>query len=148
VYLRELKVRYCCREVGGGRATAAGRITTPREAAALLGEIIGSEAVEVCGLLLLTTKRDLIAYHELSRGTVDQTLLHARDVYRAALLANAPAVIVAHNHPSGDPTPSPDDRAVTTRLKASADILGIELADHVIVTATGQYFSFRESAAL
>ena len=93
-------------------------------------------------------EQHVLAYHELSRGTVDATLLHPRDVFKIALLANATVVIVGHNHPSGDTTPSADDRAVTTRIVAAGTTLGIELIDHIIVSTDGSYFSFKEAALL
>jgi DNA repair protein RadC len=105
------------------------------------------EAVEVGGLLCLSTKCDVLAYHELSRGTLDTTLVHARDVFRTALLAHAAAVIIGHNHPSGDPTPSPDDATVTERLRHAGGVIGIEVYDHIIV-GQGRYYSFREAGRL
>jgi DNA repair protein RadC len=109
--------------------------------------LLQHEAVEVCGLLCLSTKHDVVAYHELSRGTLDGTVVHPRDVFRSALLANAASVIVGHNHPSGDPTPSPDDVRLTDRLSHAAQILNVELMDHVIV-GDGSYYSFREAGRL
>jgi len=113
----------------------------------VLVPILEQEAVEVCGVLCLSTKNYLLAYHELSRGTLDHTLVHARDVFRVALLANAAGVIVAHNHPSGDLTPSPEDAILTDRLQRAGAVVGVELIDHVIV-ADGRYFSFQEARRL
>src|SRR5262249_38929327 len=99
--------------------------------------------VEVCLVLLLNTKHHLIAVHELGRGTLDSCPVHPRDVYKAALLVNAAGVILTHNHPSGDPTPSPDDVALCSRLRSAATIVGIDLVDFLIIGA-GQYYSFTE----
>jgi len=86
----------------------------------------------------------VIAVHELGRGTLDSCTVHPRDVFKAALLANAAGVIVAHNHPSGDPTPSPADIALCSRLRAAGTVVGIELLDFVIL-GDGRYYSFTEA---
>jgi len=138
---------YRCRLVPGLSSSIPERITSPADAAAVLVPLLQNEAVEVCGILCLSTKSDVLAYHELSRGTLDRTLVHALDVFRTALLAHAARVVVAHNHPSGDPTPSPDDVVLTERLHHAGKVVGIELTDHVIV-GHGRYYSFRESGRL
>ena len=147
MYVRELNVRYRMRRMAGP-PLPADALTSPRIAASLLTRLLGHEIVEVCGLLCLTTDLRLIAYHELARGTLDHAILHARDVYRTALLAHAASVVIGHNHPSGNPAPSPDDVALATRLSAAGALVGIPLADHVIVTTGGPYFSFKESGQL
>lgn len=126
------------------------RVAGPKDAAAIFAERLGHEAVEVVGVLLLTAKWDVIGYHEACRGGVDLTPCGPREVLRAAMLANAAAIIVCHNHPSGDPTPSPDDQAVSRRLSAAAATLGIDVADFMIVGANPQprYFSFREAGLM
>jgi DNA repair protein RadC len=98
-------------------------------------------------MLCLSTKHRVIAYHEVSRGTLDSTLVHPREVFKAALLANAAAIIVNHNHPSGDPSPTIDDLEVTRRLVAAGEILGIVVLDHIVV-GDGRYFSFKEAGRL
>ena len=98
-------------------------------------------------MLCLSTKHRVIAYHEVSRGTLDSTLVHPREVFKAALLANAAAIVVSHNHPSGDPSPTMDDLEVTTRLVAAGEILGIVVLDHIVV-GDGHYFSFKEAGRL
>ena len=98
-------------------------------------------------MLCLTVKHQLLAYHELGRGTIDTVSVSPRDVFKTALLANAAAIAVAHNHPSGDPTPSPNDIALTRTLAAGAVLMGIQLLDHIIL-AEGRYYSFKESGVL
>ena len=83
----------------------------------------------------------------VSIGTLSASLIHPREVWKGAILANAAGIIVAHCHPSGDCSPSEEDRAATRRLKAAGDLVGIPLLDHVIVTAAG-YFSFKEQGLL
>jgi DNA repair protein RadC len=99
-------------------------------------------------MLLLNTKNEPIAWHVLSRGCLDSTVVHARDVIKAACLGNAAAVIVAHNHPSGDPTPSPDDHAITDRLRQALAIVGIDLLDSIIIGEEGRYSSMKELGRL
>lgn len=138
--VRELRIVYA--------ASAPGplpKVGRPSDAAALLRDRLEAEPVEVCVLLLLNTKHRVIGLHELGRGTLDACLVHPRDVFKAALLTNASGVIVAHNHPSGDPTPSRDDFALCQRLRQSAEILGVELLDFVIVGDGGRYYSFKEA---
>jgi DNA repair protein RadC len=91
--------------------------------------ILQDEPAEVFAILRLTTKYRVIAYHEVSRGTIDSTLVEPRQVFTAALLAHAAAVIAVHVHPSGDPTPSPDDLEVTRRLAAAGQLLAVVEAD-------------------
>ena len=146
--LRELTVRYTVRKDDQGRSILIGRtLTSPRESAAVLTTLLQHEPSEVFALLCLSTKHRVIAYHEVSRGTLDATLVHPRDVFRAAILANARCVVLAHVHPSGDPTPSPDDDELTRRLAAAGTLLGIDVLDHIIV-GDGCYASFKELGRL
>lgn len=93
--------------------------------------------------LLLDIKHRLIGLNVISIGHLSAAPVHPREVYKAAVTANAAAIIVAHNHPSGDPEPSPDDVATTRRLAEAGRILGIELLDHVVV-GEDRYVSLRE----
>lgn len=88
---------------------------------------------EVLKLLLLNTKARLIGENDISVGTVDQALVSPRDLFREALMANASSIILLHNHPSGDPTPSEDDVRVTARVFEAGALLGIRLLDHIII---------------
>lgn len=147
MYVKELTVRYRLRRVRRP-LWPEGRLNTPAAVAAVLIQILRDEVIEVCGVVCLSTRFDMVAYHELSRGTVDSAMVHPRDVFRTALLAHASSIVVAHNHPSGDPTPSPDDIVLTKRLKEAGDLIGVSLADHMIVSASGRYYSFKESGSL
>jgi len=96
----------------------------------------------------LTAKGEpMAAPHVVSMGTLTASLVHPREVFAPALMLGAAAVVVAHNHPSGDPTPSAEDRATTRRLQRAARLLGFELLDHVVVTKDG-YRSFLEEGWL
>jgi DNA repair protein RadC len=83
----------------------------------------------------------------VSVGTLTASLVHPREVFRFAVREGAAAILLAHNHPSGDPTPSAEDAAVTDRLAATGRLVGIRVIDHVIVAAEG-YYSFREAGRL
>ena len=120
---------------------------TPKEVATLLVPLLEHEAVEVFLVLCLTTRHDLIAYHELGRGGLDSVLSSPREVFKIALLSNAASIIVAHNHPSGDPTPSQNDFALTRALVSGAKLLEVGFLDQVIV-GDGRYYSFKEAGML
>ena len=100
-------------------------------------------AVERFGVVLLDQKQRVIRSLILSTGTVDASISHPRDVFRAAMLASATSVVVFHNHPSGDPLPSTADRLMTRRLVEAGEVMGIELMDHIILGGE-TYFSFKE----
>jgi DNA repair protein RadC len=89
--------------------------------------------VETLQVLLLNTRRRLIRTTEITEGTLDTILVHPREVFKAAIAANAAAVVLAHNHPSGDPTPSEADIKVTRDLIRAGQLLKIDVLDHVIL---------------
>jgi DNA repair protein RadC len=103
-------------------------------------------------VMLLDTRYHLIGRHEVSLGSVNESIAHPRDVFRPAVVASAYAVIVVHNHPSGDPSPSQSDHSLTRRLVEGAELLQIKLLDHVIIGAPAEgrqpYFSFKEAGVL
>jgi DNA repair protein RadC len=98
---------------------------------------------EVFVSLLLDSKNRLIREIKVSEGTLTNSLIHPREAFREAIRESAASVIFVHNHPSGDPEPSRDDIAVTERLKATGDIIGINVLDHVII-GEGKYVSLKE----
>ncbi len=98
-------------------------------------------------VILLDTKNAIIGFNVVSMGTLNGSLVHPREVFKPAILGNAAAVILLHNHPSGDPAPSTEDRTITARLRQAGDILGITLLDHVII-GDGTYASFAEQQLL
>jgi DNA repair protein RadC len=91
----------------------------------------------------LDTKLQPIKRHQITVGTLDASLVHPREVFRAAIRDAASSILLLHNHPSGDPTPSRQDREVTDRLKRSGEVLGIQVIDHIIV-AKDQTISLAE----
>jgi DNA repair protein RadC len=119
------------------------QILHPRNAAELLIPQFGSQPVEHFGVLLLDTKHRVMRSSVVSVGSVDTSVVHPREVFRAAATAGAAAIVLFHNHPSGDPTPSTDDVVLTQRLVRAGDLMGIQVLDHVIV-AESRYHSMRE----
>ena len=146
--VRELDIRYKTLRLP---MPFSGNVGNPCEAARLAAAVLADVTVEKVIALHVTTKQKLIGVHVVSVGTLDASLVHPREVFKAAFLANAAGLILAHNHPSGDPTPSPDDRALVSRLLHAGELLGVELLDALIVTdpsEDGGYYSFREAGAL
>jgi len=99
--------------------------------------------VERFGVLLLDQKQRVIRSEIVSTGTVEANITHPRDVFRVAMLASASFVVLFHNHPSGDPLPSPADRMMTRRMKIAGDMIGIDVMDHIIL-GDGTFFSFKQ----
>jgi len=123
------------------------QVRSPADAARLVRQRSDLEAVEVFYVLTLDAQNNVTTLSEVTRGVLDASLVQPREVFQRAILANAASVIVAHNHPSGNPTPSPDDRAVTRNLVAAGQVLNIPVCDHVIVGAE-RFYSFAEAGLL
>jgi DNA repair protein RadC len=100
--------------------------------------------VEEFGIVMLDTKHRMIRTKVLSIGSLDSTVVHPREVFREAASASASAIVLFHNHPSGDPTPSPEDMALTARLVHAGEIMGIDVVDHMIL-ADDHYVSMLEA---
>jgi len=143
---RELQVSY--RAVAGTPPGPRPQIGTPRDGANLLAPLLAHKVVEHAGVLSLDTKHSVIGWDVIGIGSLDATVVHPREVFLTAILQHAAAIIVAHNHPSGDPVPSLDDKTLTARLSAAGGLLGIPLIDHVIIGHDGRYYSFREAGQL
>jgi DNA repair protein RadC len=120
---------------------------TPREVAEHLLPQFGSYPVERFGVLLLDTRHRLLRTRVLSIGSLDASVVHPREVFREAILAGAAAVVLFHNHPSGDPSPSRDDVALTRRLVTAGDLIGIDVIDHLVL-ADSRYASLKELGRL
>jgi len=108
-------------------------LDTPDRIADLLREDSRLLQVETFQVVMLNTRRRLIRVEQISQGTLDTLLIHPREVFKAAIAANASAIVVAHNHPSGDPTPSEADVKVTRDLIRAGQLLKIDVLDHVII---------------
>ena len=103
---------------------------------------------EVFSALLLNAKNCLIRAVTVSVGTLTASLVHPREVFKAAVRHSAASIILVHNHPSGDPTPSGEDIEVTEKLVEAGNVLGIDLLDHVILGSKGRFESLRETGYL
>jgi DNA repair protein RadC len=108
-------------------------LTSPEAAAeVLVAELAGADR-ERCLAALVDTKHRLLEVATVSVGSLDHTFMSPREVFRDALLANAAAIVLAHNHPSGDPEPSRDDELVTRRLVRAGELIGVEVLDHLVI---------------
>jgi DNA repair protein RadC len=144
MHVRELEIRYRPTTVHvDNRKT----LNTPRQLAEFLTKLLARECVEVFLIVCLSTKHRVICVHEVSRGSLDATVVHPREVFKAAALASAASIVLAHNHPSGDPAPSTDDIVLTTRMVNAGDIMGIPVLDHIVV-GESSYYSFVEAGRL
>lgn len=128
------------------------KIDSPELVCDLLGAELRALHKESLRIILLDTRYHLLRVEEVSLGSVNESIAHPRDVFRPAIISSAYAVIVVHNHPSGDPSPSQADHSLTRRLAQTAEILQIKLLDHIIVGAPAEgraaYFSFKEAGVL
>ena len=120
------------------------RLNTPRQLASYLLPQHGSRPVEQFGIVLLDTKHRLLQVRLVSTGSLDSTVAHPREVFREAIAGRAAAIVLFHNHPSGDPRPSADDLALTARLVGAGQVVGIDVLDHLIL-ADQRYYSFMEA---
>lgn len=100
---------------------------------------LGDASDEIFAMLCLDTKLNIVGVHEVAHGTDDQATFKTSDVFKRALLNNANRIIVAHNHPSGDITPSRADDATTTKLVKAGKMLDIPVVDHIIISGNGYY---------
>jgi DNA repair protein RadC len=123
------------------------RLGSPRQLATYLLPQYGCQPVEQFGIVMLDTKHRLIRVKVVSVGSLDTTVVHPREVFREAASASAAAIVLFHNHPSGDPTPSTDDLVLTTRMVNAGDVMGIDVIDHLIL-ADQRYYSLVESGRL
>lgn len=118
-------------------------IRSPQDVSNLLMAELRDLKKEHLKSLLLDTKNRVMKIMTVSVGILDSSLVHPREVFKDAIIASAAAIIVAHNHPSGDPTPSAEDRRITQRLHECGTLLGIELLDHVII-GDNRFVSLKE----
>ena len=122
-------------------------ILSPEQVYQLVKEYLQDTDREHFIAIFLDSRSAVIGMNTVSVGTLTESLVHPREVFKGAILANTASIIIAHNHPSGDHHPSEADLFVTSKLKESGQILGIPLEDHVIIT-DDKYFSFRQQGLL
>lgn len=102
---------------------------------------------EYFNVVLLNTKNIVIDVENITKGIVNASLVHPREVFKNAIRKNSTSIILAHNHPSGDPTPSAEDKSITKRLSEAGEIIGIRVLDHIVI-GDGSYISFKEMGML
>ena len=122
-------------------------LSCPQDVADFLMPRLRYAAKEQFVVILLNNKNKVIGTEVVSEGSLSSSIVHPREVYAPAILHHAAAIMVAHNHPSGDPKPSTEDTEVTRMLARSGKVLGIPMIDHVII-GDGNYYSFLENEAL
>jgi DNA repair protein RadC len=119
------------------------QLLQPRDAAAFLMPMFGARPVEQFGVVLLDTRHRVLRTAVLAVGGLNATMVEPREVFREAAIGNAAAVLIFHNHPSGDPSPSPDDVELTRRLTAAGALMGIDVVDHLVLGDV-RYCSLKE----
>ena len=119
------------------------KITQPGNAAEIFRQFIGDCDRESFCILCLNTKNEPTALHQVSSGTLNASLVHPRETFKLAILANSASIIACHNHPSGNPSPSQEDVELTERLRDTGALIGIELLDHIVL-GDGTYVSMKE----
>ncbi len=112
-----------------------------------LFDFLSRETKEHFWAVHLDSKNRMLCLDQISTGSLNASIVHPREVYKSALLSSAAALLLVHNHPSGDPTPSNEDREITMRLKEVSELLGIRLLDHVVI-GNGRHYSFADSGLL
>ncbi len=130
--IRERTILYKNRTVGN-----------PKEAYELVKEMLENEDREKLLACFLDTKSQPIAIHVVSVGSLNSSIIHPREIFKGAVLSNAASMILYHNHPSGDPTPSMEDCSATERIQECGKLMGIDVLDHIIV-GDEVYYSMRE----
>lgn len=143
VIISRFELRLAPVSVGETTAPYGQRIHNPRDVASLARMVIGNQAQEVVLVFLLDVKNRVVGFSEAARGAIDSCPVDLREVFRVAVMVGASGVVLAHNHPSGDPSPSADDHRLTRRVADAGRLLGITLVDHVIVSIDRQV-SLRE----
>ena len=124
------------------------KIRTPEDAYQILKRYFEDLPNEHFVALLLNTKNHVIAFSPVSTGSLNASVVHPRELFQRAILGNCAAVIMSHNHPSGDPTPSPEDIELSRKLCEAGKIIDIPIVDHIIVGDAGQYLSFKEKGLI
>ena len=130
---------------GGVKATGSKKqgITSPEAAVGIFSAYLDGLDREVFCIAMLDTKNRIIGINTVSMGTLNSTAVHPREVFKPACIIGANAILLCHNHPSGDPEPSRKDKEITDRLKEAGKVLGIDVLDHIVI-GDGTHYSFRE----
>lgn len=135
------------RRLSKASASESVSFTSPASIAEYYMEDLRHESQETMKLIMINSKGKLIGENEISKGTVNASIITPREIFIEALLRQAVAIIALHNHPSGDPTPSNEDILLTRRIEEAGDIIGVKLLDHIII-GNNCYISLREKGIL
>ena len=139
---------YSCKLIKDASVSVPNRkISTSEDTYSFIREYFDALDREHFGVLLLTTRHNVIGYHLCSVGTIEEAIVTPRECIKAALLCNATALILIHNHPSGEPTPSEQDKLITNKIKDAANLFGFTIIDHIIV-GENSFFSFADEGML
>jgi len=136
------------RRASAWRSSRRPTISTPEDVVELCAPQLRGLDREHFWALALNTKNQLLKMVEVSVGSLNASIVHPRELFRDAVRLSAASVVVVHNHPSGDPTPSGADIQLTRRLAKAGDVLGIELLDHVVIGDGGEHASLRDSGLM
>ena len=139
--LRELRVTYHATPIPTLRPGS--RIVDAKSAAAILVPLLENQAQEVLGALMLNAQHQPVGWYEIARGGLASVQMDLKVLFRAVLAASASAIVLAHNHPSGDPQPSLDDIAMTRAVIAAGKLLEVEVLDHLVI-GDQRYISLKE----
>lgn len=137
------------KESGGRYNLDNKRASSPQNAVKIFNEVfeMDSRAEEVLALMTLDTKNKVTGMFIVSQGSINASVVHPREVYKRALLQNASQIIIAHNHPSGDPNPSKEDINITKRLVEAGKLIGIDMLDHIII-GDRKYISLKDKGVI
>lgn len=141
-YVRELTLKYRTKK---GECFAVAH--APERAAQLIRRVLPDNVREHFVVLLVDVKAQVVGYYVAATGTASSCPVGSREIFQAAVVAGAHALVLGHNHPTGLPAPSPEDHAVTQRLKQGGELLGIQILDHLIV-GRDSFYSFHEHGQL
>ena len=119
-----------------------------RDVADLMADVVAGLDREAFFVVLLDGKNRASGINLVSLGSLTAALVHPREVFKAAIAGSAAALVLVHNHPSGDPTPSPEDRAITERLVQVGELVGIKVLDHIVLGEAGVFRSFADEGLL
>ena len=122
-------------------------ITSPADASAYFMKYLRYENHEKFYIMLLNVKNRIIRVEQVAEGSLSSSVVHPREIFALAVIHHAACIVVSHNHPSGDPYPSSEDRCLTQKLEEVGNIIGIPLLDHLII-GDGKYYSFKEHGDL
>jgi DNA repair protein RadC len=139
------RIKQVIQEVEGGEQYI---VRSPEDGAKIASQFIGDDDREVFFVMNLNTKNRVVAVHRCHVGSLNSSIVTPREVFKSAILNNCASIIVSHQHPSQNVSPSDEDFAVTRRLVKSGRILGIEVLDHLIVNANAEYYSFKEKGKM